>query len=98
MQTKPAGEIIEHEYGDSKNFMTPRVLKYGKISRTIAYEIAQGEGFEHETIYGISVAEWTGVKDHRGKYTIRRTDLSKLCYNQGEIDKYIRELQDKEER
>ena len=58
MQTKPAPtarEIIKMEYGNSKNFMTPTVLKTKRLYPAVAIELSQGRGFENDTLYGVSV-------------------------------------------
>lgn len=54
---KTAQGIINQEYRDSKNFMTPHVIKVDKMSRNIAYELSSGEGISHNTIYGVSLVE-----------------------------------------
>lgn len=57
--------IIQRQYGSSKNFMTPNVIKYGKVNQCTAYELSSGEGFsknpyqqpyDRPTIYGVTVA------------------------------------------
>ena len=71
MTTLSAQNVITREYGRSKNFMTPRVLEVGWIhNRRRAYELSKGEGFSHNTIYGVSIVD----VDEIGT-TKRRTDL-----------------------
>lgn len=53
-----AAEILTMEYGDSPNFMTPHVLKRGKLARHWAYELSWGRGFHQERIYGVSVVQY----------------------------------------
>jgi hypothetical protein len=60
MATKPsalsAREILQREYGDSRNFLTPHVIACGKLARHVAYELSSGSGLEPGTsIYGVSV-------------------------------------------
>ena len=55
MKALTAREIIRREYSDSKNFMTPTILKRGKMCRNIAYELSQGTGLEHQPIFGVSI-------------------------------------------
>jgi hypothetical protein len=52
-------EIFRKEYGKkSVNFMTPHIIGYGVISvKGIVYELSQGEGFDYEDVYGISVCD-----------------------------------------
>jgi len=52
----PARRMIQIAYGDSKNFMTPNIIKYGKINRDMAYELSSGEDFYHKPMYGVSIA------------------------------------------
>lgn len=50
-----AKEILTKEYGDSHNFMTPRILGRGLLPGG-AYELSEGSGFDHhEILYGVSV-------------------------------------------
>ena len=53
-----ARRLIKREFGEeSRNFMTPRILGYGWIKdQEIAYELSEGEGFNHDRIFGVSVA------------------------------------------
>ena len=55
MKAPTAKQIIKGEYSGSRNFMTPHVIKYGKMCRNIAYELSSGQGFNRETIWGVSV-------------------------------------------
>lgn len=58
MTALTARQIIKREYGDAKNFMTPDVIAYRKITTTIAAEIASGWGMNNNRIYGVSVARY----------------------------------------
>ena len=89
MTTKTARFIIRKEYGDSKNFMTDRVLKMGKINKNMAYELSSGRGFTDNIIYGISIVEL--LADGKTK---RRTDLAECCYSINEAESYIRDLKE----
>lgn len=82
-----ARQIIKKEYGKSRNIMTPNVIRYGKISKNIAYELSSGRGIVNEQIYGVSVVEI----DENGE-TIRRTDLSKMFYSLEESEDYIKKI------
>jgi len=81
-----AKELVKKEYGSSRNFMTPRVLSYGWISKDkAAYELSQGYGIKGERIYGLSIVEWKGTA------SIRRSDLGGIFYNRDEIKQYIKQ-------
>lgn len=80
---KTAKEIFKMEYGNSKNFMTPEILKVGKINHNLAFELSQGTGFENEEIYGVTLVEIQGDK------TTRRSDLSKMFFKKEEAIEYI---------
>lgn len=84
-----AKDIVRLEYGDSKNFMTPEVIKYGKISKNLAYELSFGIGLCREDLYGVSVVELLDDGTTR-----RRTDLSKVLNSLKEALDYIEELKE----
>jgi len=85
-----AKQIVKKEYGNSKNFMTPHILRYGMISENVAYELSEGTGIEHETIYGLSVV----VIDEAGT-TTREHSLSKKLDSLEEAERYIEELRER---
>lgn len=91
MKALSAREIIRKEYGDSKNFMTPYIIKRGKINRTTAFELSSGTGMYHEPIYGVSV-----VRLNEGGTTERLTHVSKMFRSKSAALYYIIGL--KEER
>ena len=76
MATPTAREMIRQEYGSGKNFMTPRVIRVGKVGRYRAFELSSGRGFANETIYGVSVVDF----DPDTRETRRRTDLMAGCF------------------
>ena len=53
--TMTARQILRQELGDSKNFMTPGIMRVGKMSRNIAYELSTGRGMDNEPIYGVTL-------------------------------------------
>lgn len=46
-----------------KNFMTPDVIEYIDTPRFLV-ELSEGTGFDHEPIYGVTVATLDGERDH----------------------------------
>ena len=83
-----AKEIIRKEYKNSKNFMTPTVLEIDWIVKDkVAYEISKGKGFEHETIYGLSV-----VKLHEDGTTERCHNFSDCYCSRGELRRKIESI------
>jgi hypothetical protein len=66
-------EIFKGVYGNSKNFMTPHVIGYGVINpnKGIVYEVSQGDDFDYNTIYGVSVcnAKDKFYDDNKGGFT-----------------------------
>ena len=51
-----ARQIIRRKHGESRNFMTPRILGYGRLAPNVAYELSTGSGFlDPNPIYGVSV-------------------------------------------
>ena len=83
---KSAKEIFKIEYGNSKNFMTPNILKVGKINHNLAFELSRGTGFKNEEIFGVTIVE---IQDEKTK---RRSDLSKMFFKKGEAAEYINNL------
>lgn len=65
-----ARDIIKAEYGDSKNFITPHVIKIVSIVRgRVAAELSHGRGIEPGTwVVGVSVAsvdeEGNSTREH----------------------------------
>ena len=84
--TATAREILKREYGSSKNFMTPHVIRIGKITGTIAFELSSGE-FGGSAIWGVSFAE---MMEDGG--TSRRTDISESFGSRGKAEAYISEM------
>lgn len=64
-QTSPAArELVRRELGDSKNFMTPTILRYGKLARNVAFELSRGDGFLRDGfMYGVSIVGETARGD-----------------------------------
>lgn len=85
MSALTAREIIKREYGDSKNFMTPGIIRRGKMCRNIAYELSGGTGFEHESIYGVSIVM---IDESTGK-TERLYNDSHMFHSLDEASAYI---------
>ena len=88
--TLTARQIINKEYEGGKNFMTPHVTECEKINLYFAYEISQGEGFDHERIYGVSVVEY----DPLTSATKRRTDLSGCLHGMCSVRRHIAQLKE----
>jgi hypothetical protein len=94
MRRPSARGIITREYGMSRNFMTPTVIRCGDLGECFAYELSKGEGipdpgqFKGPTIYGVSVVEY----DPATGATTRRTDLSDVFRSQGLAQKHITDL------
>ncbi len=86
-----AREILLRVYGNSRNFMTPKVLATGKISPRMAYELSTGEGISGEPIFGVSIV----TVDDAGK-TRRETELSD-CFPTRELAvRHIEKLREQE--
>ena len=90
MSTMSAREILRIEYGDSRNLMTDKIIKRGKINRNMAFELSVGNGMYNEKIYGLSIVEI--IEENLTK---RRTDLSDCYLSKREAENHIRFLKDK---
>jgi hypothetical protein len=79
------------EFGEeSRNFMTPRILSYGWIKhQQIAYELSEGEGFNHNHIFGVSVAR----RKPGGKTERLLEPVSGVFRNKTEAKQHIKKLQ-----
>ncbi len=88
-RTLTAREAIRHEYGAAKNFMTPDVIRVGKIARDVAYELSAGRGFDNEPIYGVSIVR---ILDHDEPVTEREYDLSGLFHSRLAAEERIADL------
>jgi len=61
-----ARELLEMEYGSSRNLLTPHRVAIGKLDRTSAYELSAGEGIEPGSrLYGVSVVRLVNRKTER---------------------------------
>lgn len=97
MTTLDARTIIKHEYGDSKNFMTPHVIRMGKIAPHMAYELSWGDAMFLEIhpngrMYGVSVVKV--IKSDWPYETERATELNKSFATEQEAEDYIKYLKD----
>ena len=88
MKTLSARQIFKKKYRDSKNFMTPYVLKYGKINNNLVYEVSSGEGFDHDIIYGITFISFNSTTDK----TTPENDLSCMLRSEEEVNQYIESI------
>ena len=82
-------KILNKEYVNPKNLITPYILKIGKINKTMAFELSSGK-FMNEMIYGVTIVELI-EKENK---TIRRDDLSECFKTMSEAKKYIKNLRD----
>ena len=82
-------KILKKEFDHSKNFITPNILKIGKINKMMAFELSSGK-FMNEMIYGVTIVELI-EKENK---TIRRDDLSECFKTMSEAKKYIKNLRD----
>ena len=92
MKIYSAREIIKKAYGSSKNFVTPHVISYGKINKTMAYEFSWGSHMfgGSGNMYGVSVAKLI-----KGGKAIKSIDDSKSFHRKSEAKNYIAYLKNK---
>ncbi len=78
------------EFGESRNFMTPRILGYDWIKdQEIAYELSEGEDFDHESIFGVSVVRLKAD----GKTERLLEPVSGVFWSKIEAKQHIKKLQ-----
>lgn len=86
-----AWQIIQREYGSSRNFMTPNVLRVGKINPNVAFELSTGRGIRDQTIFGVTVVRYYPESD-----TTDRNAIKSDCFqSRANAERYIKELMDK---
>jgi len=89
-----AKQIIKKAYGNSNNFMSPKILSYGKLGKSTAFELSHGNGIEPGTeIYGVSVAGVTA----KGK-GVKIYKLSTCFPTNTEAKEYVKSLKQKFKR
>jgi hypothetical protein len=71
-----AREILLRVYGDSKNFMTPHIMEYGKISPELAWELSFGDGVFHGIIWGVTFA---AIHPHTDGAGLRYRKFNYMC-------------------
>jgi len=78
-------EAFDKHYNGQTNFMTPDVIRCGKAG-TLFYELSSGDGFNGETIYGVTVLECLNGGLNK------RQDLSGCHHSRKEAEDKIREM------
>jgi len=81
MQHHQIAARFDRVFNGEKNFLTPNVLSYGKAGRLL-WELSTGEGIEHEPIYGVTVINVDGGREH---------DLSGCFHSRAEAEEHIRQ-------
>ena len=87
MITLNATQIITQEYKGSRNFMTSQVLKYGKITVNMAYELSRDKGIFDESIWGVTI-----VTLNSDNTTTREQEKSQLFHSLVSACDYIEKL------
>ena len=80
-------EVIHAEYGSSKNFMTPDILKTGWCGKLRAFELSRGQGILGGSIYGVTV-----VQLREDGTTEKCSNLSKMFSSRADAREHIAEL------
>ena len=92
MRNFTASEVINKEYKNARNFMTPDIL-HTQFSGGFAVELSQGEGMNRQPIFGVSVVEFESDNGYL-RSTKRRTDLSGCHQSRAKAQEAIDELGD----
>jgi hypothetical protein len=82
-----AREILRAAYGDSRNFMTPYVLRVGKLHPRIAYELSSDSRGDY---WGVSLVRW----EPEEQKATRLYEYSQLFHTRAEAEAYIEGLRD----
>lgn len=84
-----ARDIFRIRYPEgSKNFMTPTIIRYGKISSNVAYELSSGRGIGDGPLYGVTVVKY----DERLHKAESLYNLSKAFSTRSSAESYIKTL------
>jgi len=81
-----AREMIIKAFSGKKNFVTPHVIRYGKINRNVSYELSSGRGLYNADLYGVTVVS------ERNNVIKKEYDISKSFYSLSEAEDYIKKL------
>lgn len=88
---RSAREILKFEFGGSKNFMSPHIIKCGNVTPNMVYETSWGEGLERgQRIYGLTLVSVQPDGTTKGEYT-----LSKSFGDKAELETYLGELKER---
>ena len=80
-------EIFRRVYQGKRNFLTPRILGYGRIAPGYVYELSEGRGITPgTTLVGVTVVRYEG--DHAEP----AHELSRAFASRADARRYIREL------
>ena len=85
-----ARDILYAEYGDSKNFLTPSILRRGKAGRWRAWELSVGSGIFSARMYGVSVVD---VDPETGT-TDRHATQGQCFQSQEDAEQFIEQLKE----
>lgn len=99
-----ARRMFKEKFHGDKNFMTPNVIKYGKINPLMGYEISWGYGMElsgklqmnygynaHNKIYGLTILIGDKRKVYK-PYELGLKNVSQMFYSYSEVLEYIEKL------
>lgn len=83
-----ARDLLQREYGGSRNFMTPDILRVGLAGDRMAWELSKGRGFEGETIWGVSVV----IENDDGTTDRPLEPFSQLFHSRAKAEAHISAL------
>ena len=78
---KSAKNIISQEYGHARNFITPNVIRIGKINKNIAYELSTGKGIFDLDLWGVSVVTYNPIDDTTDRHAIKSSCFSSNIFH-----------------
>lgn len=80
-----AEQIFKKEYSDSKHYITPELVRYGKITDNLVYEVSKGK----KPIVGGDLFGLQLVSIDKQGNTKREDELSKCFDSLKELEEYI---------
>jgi hypothetical protein len=72
------------------NFMTPHIIRVAQGDDNMIVELSEGEGFDHEPLYGVSVLKYKGNGEFTTMTRGNDTDPDSKCFqDRKEADKHF---------
>lgn len=82
-------QAFQRVYGQNRNIVTPRVIRYGTIHGSYFYELSTGSGIFGDRIYGVTILRLTADGELEKQH-----DLNQCVHSETEAETYIKQLRE----